>query len=109
MMKEWTYVTNLLPKMFIIHKDMHEKFMLDKKQQMVCTMIEEHPSMAYEAIRFEIESNECEIYVAIEDYFKRADGQYIFKGEFVSRDFLWEHFKNIPTRIKMTASIEEEN
>ena len=109
MLKDWTYVTKLLPHLFIIHKDMREKFIRNKKEQMLCTMLEEHPARAYEAICFEIESDKGEIYEGIEDYFKMADGQYIYKGEFVSREFLWKRFENLPCRIKMTAYVREED
>lgn len=108
-MFDWTYIANLLPRLFYIPSERRKDFIFDQKRRMLGKMLEEHPARVYEAICFETKSNECEIYEGIENHFKRADGQYIYNGEFVSREFLWEHHKNLPCRIKMTVYVREEN
>ena len=103
------YCANLLPKVLFMPDEIIKRYILAQKQKMLCMLMEDHPASVYEAVFFEIESNEGEIYNAIEDCFKKADGRYIYNGKFVSREFLWERFKNLPCRIKMTVHVREEN
>lgn len=107
-LNDYVYCANLLPKVLFMPDEIIKRYILAQKQKMLCMLMEDHPASVYEAVCFEIESNEGEIYNAIEDYFKKADGRYIYNGKFVSREFLWERFKNLPCLIKMTVYVREE-
>ena len=105
---KWTYVCNVLPMLFYVPCERRKDFIRDKKRQMLCTMFEEHPAKMYEAIRFETQKNVSAVYEEIENCFKKADGRYIYEGNFVSREFLWQKFADFPFRIVMTVWVNEE-
>lgn len=107
MLNDYTYVTELLPKSFLIPEDHVEDFVLASKKQMLCKLVEDHPAQAYEQIVFETKINENEIHKAIEFCFKRSDGQYFYHGQFVSREYLWDHFKECPWILVMRVRAYE--
>ena len=105
----WTYTSNILPHLFYTPSDRIKDFIHDRKRQMLCAMFDEHPASVYEAICFKLKFDKGKIYEEIENWFKKADGRYIYNGEFVSREFLCKRFGNLPCRITMTVYAKEED
>lgn len=107
-MNDYIYVTTLLPMLFLIPTETQKDYILTIKQRMLCKMLEELPAKCYEAVCFEFERKKAIVYEEIE-FFKQADGRYIYNGDFVSREFLEKKFENLPYRIKMTVHVRKEN
>lgn len=102
-------VAYLLPELFYIPTESYKDYIRDKKCSLICKVMEDYPATIYDAVCFDLEENKGRVYEAIENHFKTADGRYIYKGNFVSREFLEKRFENYPFRIKLTVYVRKEN
>lgn len=102
-------VTMLVPHILYIPRERREDFIRNTKEKMLCDLMEKYPAKAYKDICFELEASEADLYEAIEKNFKREDGQYIFHGDFVSRESIEKELENVPFRVKMVACVRQED
>ena len=86
-----------------------KRLVADCKAKMVRDMMEKYPARAYVELAFETQRLEGEELERRIDPYRRADGRYIYRGEFVTRQFLEEELSQIDAVLKLTAYVRSED
>lgn len=77
------------------------------KQKAVGDLIEEYPNIIYSEIYFDLQKMSGPELCESVEYFKTVSGRYLYRGEFVSREWLENELSQLDTLLTMTAWIKE--
>ena len=90
-------------------EESRQRLVADCKAKMVSIMMEKYPARAYVELAFETQKLDGEELARWVDCYRRADGMYIYRGEFVTRQFLEEEFSQIDAILKLTAYVRADD
>ena len=100
------HVSRFLPYLsYCLRVDMDKLISMHKKKALE-DFIEKYPSITHFETLFELEkASKTEICEAVEGF--KIDGRYIYKGEFVSREYIEEELSKVDTKLITTICFME--